>query len=583
MKTGISDSGLNLTHGRFKRLEVPVAPLLEQKRIVEKIDELFSELDAGVAALERAKANLKRYRASVLKAAVNGSLTADWRAKHPKVEPASQLLERILAERRHKWEEEQLAKFEAAGKKPPKDWEKKYKEPEPPLMEELPELPDGWCWSSVDQLCDVATGTTPSRGRLDYYENGSIPWVMSTAVNDPLIVNGTEMVTERALEETSLRLYPIGTLLIALYGEGKTRGMVSELKIAATINQALGALVFHESSECIRAYLKQFLWSRYLELRRKAAGGMQPNLNLGLVRQIAVPLPPVGEQVEIVRDVEEALTQIDAAQHAVHCSEIRSARLRQSILKVAFEGNLVPQDSNDESAKELLARITNKCEAEQTKKAHKAKAKPKKRIKIPKQVFENRAAVVSYTVQRLTSSQSFGRIQLLKTMHLAQCHLGIEMGFSFERYEAGPFDAAIYPLEKVAIKEDWFTTKERKRYGVTYHPGEKIDEMCQKAVEFLGEKKPELDQLLDHIAEMNTDEAELFATAYAAWNDLLLDDRSADDDAIIEEIYAWHEKKKKFTPDVIQKRLAWMRRHKFIPVGLRPGTSKATESERRSK
>ena len=134
-------------------------PLHEQHRIVAKIEELFSDLDAGVAALKRAKANLKRYRAAVLKAAVEGKLTEEWRAKNPPKEPAAKLLERILKERRKKWEEDQLAAYEANGKQPPKNWRDKYQEPAGPDTANLPALPEGWCWAAVEQLGDVQLGT----------------------------------------------------------------------------------------------------------------------------------------------------------------------------------------------------------------------------------------------------------------------------------------------------------------------------------------------------------------------------------------------------------------------------------------
>lgn len=217
---------------------LPIPPAGEQRRIVAKIEELFSELDAGVAALERVRAGLKRYRASVLKAAVEGKLTEDWRAQHPDTEPASILLERILTERRRKWEEAQLAEFEQATKKPPKAWQGRYRAPDGVTDRELPILPKRWTWATVDQLADVGTGTTPLRSNEDYYRDGSIPWVTSTAVNLPVVHSATEFVTERALDETTLRLYSPQTLIIALYGEGKTRGKVSELAIEATINRA---------------------------------------------------------------------------------------------------------------------------------------------------------------------------------------------------------------------------------------------------------------------------------------------------------------------------------------------------------
>lgn len=145
-KQGITQ--VNLNTDIVRDLDVPIPPINEQHRIVAKIEELFSDLDAGVAALERAKANLKRYRAAVLKAAVEGKLTEAWRAEHPNIEPASKLLERILAERRQKWEADQLAKFAAAKKEPPRNWKEKYVEPTPPVTKGLPELPDEWCWSS---------------------------------------------------------------------------------------------------------------------------------------------------------------------------------------------------------------------------------------------------------------------------------------------------------------------------------------------------------------------------------------------------------------------------------------------------
>jgi len=124
-------------------------PLPEQRRIVAKIEELFSDLDAGVAALERVRANLKRYRAAVLRAAVEGRLTEEWRTRNPATEPAAKLLERILAERRAKWEQDQLRKFKEGGKTPPKGWKEKYEEPAPMRDRPSIELPGDWCWAAL--------------------------------------------------------------------------------------------------------------------------------------------------------------------------------------------------------------------------------------------------------------------------------------------------------------------------------------------------------------------------------------------------------------------------------------------------
>lgn len=141
----------NISNEIVRSVRVPISPPEEQGRIVAKLDELFSDLDAGVAALERAQANLKRYRAAVLKAAVEGSLTQQWRAEHPDVEPASEVLARILKERRAKWEADKLAEFERKGKTPPKGWREKYAAPE--HEDGLFKLPSTWVWASGLAAC----------------------------------------------------------------------------------------------------------------------------------------------------------------------------------------------------------------------------------------------------------------------------------------------------------------------------------------------------------------------------------------------------------------------------------------------
>jgi type I restriction enzyme, S subunit len=155
----------------LETLRIPLPPTAEQSLIAGALDELFSNLDAGMAALTWAREKLKLYRASILKAAVEGALTADWRAQHPHIEPASELLKRILVERRRRWEEDQLAKSKAKGQEPPKNWKAKYKEPVAPDVTSLPPLPDGWCWVTLDQvLWQLRSGTaeTSRREPTDY-------------------------------------------------------------------------------------------------------------------------------------------------------------------------------------------------------------------------------------------------------------------------------------------------------------------------------------------------------------------------------------------------------------------------------
>ena len=344
---------------RLGKFQLHLPPAAEQTRIVEKLEELLSDLDAGVAELKAAQKKLMQYRQSLLKAAVEGALTAEWRkgqAATP-AESGTALLARILTERRSRWETRQRAKFQAQGKAPPKDWQAKYPAPVAPDTQGLLELPQGWVWVTVDQLAHVGTGVTPLRANVAYFDGGTIPWVTSGALNSETVTGANEQVTTLAAQQCRLELYPAGSLLLAMYGEGKTRGKCAELLIAATINQAIAAIVLEPSAQGCKAYLKTFLLKSYEKMREQAVGGVQPNLNLQIVKSICFPLPPMSEQTEINRTLDERFEQVSQQKMALEISLKQSAAQRKNILQAAFSGQLVPQDPADEPASVLLARI----------------------------------------------------------------------------------------------------------------------------------------------------------------------------------------------------------------------------------
>jgi type I restriction enzyme, S subunit len=369
--SGTTVSGIRLE--TLHRLPLNLPPSSEQTRIVAKLEELLSDLDAGVAELKAAQAKLTQYRQSLLKAAVEGALTAEWRTKHKPTESGAELLARILTERRARWEAKQLAKFKEQGKAPPQDWQKKYPEPVKPDTNNLRALPEGWVWASVDQLAEIGTGVTPLRSNSQFYSNGRIPWVTSGALNCETVTEASEHVTSLALTECRLDLYPAGTLLVAMYGEGKTRGKCSELAIPATINQAIAALALDGSASTCKPYLKLFLLKSYNDMRKHASGGVQPNLNLQIIRSIAVPLPSPREQATITDYVATQLTGISHQSLTIDHSLKQSAAQHQNILRAAFAGELVPQDPNDEPASVLLARIRAERHAQSHKKSTKSR------------------------------------------------------------------------------------------------------------------------------------------------------------------------------------------------------------------
>jgi len=364
--------------------EIPVAPSPEQKRIITKIEELFSNLDAGVAALERAKENLKRYRASVLKAAVEGKLTEEWRKENPSTEPASRLLDRILTERRKKWEAEQLAKYEAKGKKPPKGWRDKYKEPSTPDTSNLPELPEGWVWATIEQICDHRPNALKagpfgsSLKKNSYVESGYKVYGQEQVIrNDPYY--GDYFITKEKYSSLNTCAVKPGDILISLVGTiGRTLvlpddsvpGVINPRLIKASLNTEL----------VIPKFIQLYFQSPHVAAIFKLVshGGTMEILNMGTLKSLAFSIPPISEQMQIVRltDQIQSLLENQGYEFSEHLTG--SSRLRQAILKHAFEGKLVPQDPNDEPASELLERI--KAEQKNTAgKATQQKSSRKKR------------------------------------------------------------------------------------------------------------------------------------------------------------------------------------------------------------
>jgi type I restriction enzyme S subunit len=348
----------HLSADRFSTLAMPLPPLNEQRRIVAKIEELLSDLDAGVAALGRIRANLKRYRAAVLKAAVEGKLTEEWRAKHPKTEPATKLLERILAERRQKWEEDQLAKYAAAHKTPPKGWRERYVEPAAPDTSGLPELPQGWCWATVEQMNSaerpISYGVLQPGDDLD----GGIPLVRVCDVADGKVaIDQLKRISPSISERYRRTIIQGGEVLLTVVGTiGRTAVAPVELAGANTARAvAVIAVVAPHNPYFLELTLRES--SMRAKLTLAAHEVARKTLNLEDVRAAVVPIAPMEEQAEILKMAAEKLSQIEAAQTSVEQNVKRAARLRQSILKRAFEGRLVPQDPTDEPADRLLARI----------------------------------------------------------------------------------------------------------------------------------------------------------------------------------------------------------------------------------
>ena len=344
-------------------------PLPEQHRIVAEIEKQFTRLDASVAALKRAQANLKRYRASVLKAACEGKLVpteADLaRAEGRDYEPADRLLERILAERRARWE----SQVNRRGQ---------YKEAAEPDASELPELPYGWVWVTVSQLsCRIQYGTS-SKANLD---SSGIPVLrMGNIQNGDLDFSDLKYLPLDNPEAQKTTLNP-GDLLFNRTNSAELVGKTAVYRDAhppACFASYLIRMSFigGASSDYVGIFINSRHGRAYIELVKNQQVG-QANVNGTKLASMPVPLPPLPEQYRIVAEVERRLSVIRQAEATVAANLKRAERLRQSILKQAFSGKLVPQDPNDEPASVLLERIRAEREAAQA--AAKPPRQPRRR------------------------------------------------------------------------------------------------------------------------------------------------------------------------------------------------------------
>ena len=350
-------------------IEIPIAPMPEQDRIIQEIEKQFTRLEAAVVALKRVQSNLKRYRAAVLKAACEGCLVpteADLARREGRpYEPASALLDRILTERRSRWEAAQIAKLNTAGRMfRDEKWKARYQEPKGTETGIISSLPEGWDWAAVSQIGEVQLGR--QRSPKNRSRNYPTKYIRAANITENGIDVSDVLDMEFQPEERKRYLLRSGDIVLSEASGspmqvGKPAIWRDELPECCFQNTVIRLRPSHVLSEYLlvafQAYYSNGLFA-------KVAGGVGIN-HLGAEKfsAIAVPVPPLPEQSRIVPEVERRLSVIYELQAEVETNMKRAARLRQSILKRAFEGQLIAQDPTDEPASALIERIRAEREA----------------------------------------------------------------------------------------------------------------------------------------------------------------------------------------------------------------------------
>ena len=327
-QAGIGQPNVNGT--KLAQIEIPVAPANQQQLIVAEIEKQFSRLDEAVANLKRVKVNLKRYKAAVLKAAVEGKLTEEWRKQHPNVEPAGKLLERILTDRRAKWNDKG-----------------KYKEPFEPDTTGFPLLPEGWIWAPLGSITEAVGGFAfeSKKFTLTGFQVLKMANVRMGRIDldqKPSFIQNVEpnVIARYGLMD--------GDLVVTLTGTRKKQdyGYVAVVKNAKSVllNQRIARL--RPADGVLPEFLAFVMQSEEYRNRFFAyeTGNVgQGNVGIGAVTKEPIRLSPFAEQQYIVAEVERRLSVIEELEAAVEANLIRADRLRQSILSQAFSGRLLMQ------------------------------------------------------------------------------------------------------------------------------------------------------------------------------------------------------------------------------------------------
>jgi type I restriction enzyme, S subunit len=345
---------------------VPVAPLAEQRRIVDTLDSHLTRLDDALSALERTRAKLRAYRSSVLRSAVEGRLVPTEaslaRIEGRKMEPADAQLARLLNERRHRWEQAELSRLKAVGKTPKGDkWKGRYQEPKLPATSNLHQLPEGWCWTSAEVFFwDADYGTSE---KCTPTGDGNAVLRIPNVSGGHVSLDDIKYASRDAELRSDGAVEPNDFLFI------RTNGSRSLIGRGALIVRQYDPAV-HFASYLIRLRLVDLestagwfalVWHgpsvREQLLRCAGSSAGQHNVSLSAVSSFVMPLPPPSEQVRILAEVDRLTSAATKTEEQITLDLRRCRRLREAVLKWAFEGKLTDQDSADEPAEKLLGRI----------------------------------------------------------------------------------------------------------------------------------------------------------------------------------------------------------------------------------
>lgn len=557
---------------------IPLPPLVEQKRIVAKIDELMvrcdeleklrtaqqgARLTVHAAAIKQllniaepdqhhraqaflaehfgelytVKENVAELRKAILQLAVMGKLVP----QNPDDQPAIELLKEISEFRERFLKNGYLSVSESRGQL--------RKQENQQLPKNLPALPQGWAWSTLMQcaliVVDCHNKTAP------YSSSGIVLLRTSNIRNGQIILHDVKYVSEEIFNRWAARAEPQpGDILITREAPmGEVCIIPKEPKVCMGQRMMLVRLVSEKISPQFLLYSLRDpnLMER---VQDKPVGMTVQHLRVGGVETLLIPLPPLSEQNRIVGKIDELMALCESLEQQIDANTSKQAEFLSALIRAQSQGTA---SEGSQQSSRVKAQVLD--------------------------LATYRASIGCYAINKLANAQYFGRTAAAKMMYLAQAHIGLDLDLKPEREAAGPLDTWIYDFERQGQGKSWFEVNEKAlangRKKTEYRCLSGLSEPAAQAEALMTpDQKTEFDHLIYALADKKTEEVEIIATLFAVWNDFLIDGVQPTDEQIITDMREnWHERKGRFSPSDLKSWLSWLRKENFIPRGLPPRTT----------
>lgn len=513
---------------KIQDIEIPLPSIERQREIVERFKSIVIEEDELKAELTHQQTLLKKLRQQIFQEAIEGKLTADWRAQNLDVVPARELLKRIAAEKA------QLVK------------DKKIKAPKPlPLIteEEKPfELPQGWEWCRLEESGLFERGKSKHRPRNDprLFVDGYFPFVQTGDVarskkNSYKVSTFSQRYNEFGLAQS--RVWSKGTLCITIAANIAETGFLD--LDACFPDSVVGFSPISDLTDPF--YVKYFIDATKDEIEKFAPATAQKNINLGIINMLSFPLPPHDEQKAIVVKVERLFALCDQLEIQISQNQIHADLLMRAVLKEAFNHSPEKKEPVGVQPLDNIVPFKPKCAD-----------------------YYKRTLLAAEIVHQLHKEPTLGHLKLQKLIYLCQKTESMQLPTQFLKQVAGPYDNRMArSIDKQLKDKKWFSYN--RDQVPKYTPLERASEHQTDFDKYFAPQKNGIHALIRLFRKEKYDQLEIVATLYACWEDILKKQEPLSEELLVQRFYEWSEEKRKYEASRIHKAIEWMRNKNIVP------------------